>query len=62
MSTVHVVPVGDLIDHDSSGGQPCVCVPTTKPVKAEDGSMGWVVVHHSLDGRELTEPGGRNAR
>ncbi|WP_435233347.1 hypothetical protein [Micromonospora aurantiaca (nom. illeg.)] len=62
MSTVHIVPVGDLIAHDSSGGQDCVCGPTTKPVKAEDGSMGWMVVHHSLDGRELREPRGRSAR
>ena len=55
MSTQHVVPINDLIEHDSSGGQNCVCGPTTKPVEAEDGSMGWVVVHHSLDGRERAE-------
>jgi hypothetical protein len=55
MSTPHVVPIDDLIQHDSSGGQACVCGPTTQPVKREDGSMGWLIVHHSLDGRELHE-------
>jgi predicted GH43/DUF377 family glycosyl hydrolase len=33
----------------------CLCGPTTEPVRGEDGSMGWLVVHHSLDGRELRE-------
>lgn len=55
MSAVHVVPENDLIQHDSSGGQDCVCGPSTEPVEREDGSMGWLVVHHSLDGRELTD-------
>ena len=55
MTTPHVVPTDDLVLHDSSGGQPCVCGPTTVPVEREDGSMGWMVVHHSLDGRERTE-------
>ena len=53
--TAHVVPINDLIEHDSSGGQDCVCGPTTEPVKAEGGSTGWLVTHHSLDGRELRE-------
>ena len=52
--TVHVVPIGDLIEHDSDGDS-CVCVPTTEPVEGEDGSIGWLVVHHSLDGREQHE-------
>ncbi|MGC5019027.1 hypothetical protein [Micromonospora sp. DT47] len=59
MSSVHVVPVNDLITHDSSGGQACVCGPTEQPVKGEDGSVRWMVVHHSLDGREHTEPRSR---
>jgi hypothetical protein len=46
----HVVPVDDLVEHDDS--EDCVCGPTTEPVKREDGSMGWLVVHHALDGRE----------
>lgn len=50
----HVVPIKDLIKHDTSGEQ-CVCGPTTEPVERKDGSMTWIVVHHSLDGRELCE-------
>lgn len=52
MSKVHVIPVNDLIDHDTSSlsGDDCVCVPTTEFV---DG--GQVVIHHSLDGREANE-------
>jgi hypothetical protein len=33
----------------------CVCGPTSIPVPREDGSIGWVVQHHSLDGREQLE-------
>lgn len=54
MSTIHVEPVNDLIEHDTSG-EPCVCGPTERPVKRDDGSVGWVVVHNSLDGRERYE-------
>lgn len=54
MTTVHVLPAGDLIEHDSDG-QDCPCGPTTEPVPRDDGSMGWLVVHHSLDGRERNE-------
>ena len=56
MAIVHVVPVGDLIEHDSDGGD-CLCGPTTEPVFDDDGSNGWLIVHHSLDGRELAENG-----
>lgn len=52
---VHVVPLGDLIKHVDDGGD-CPCGPTTKPVPREDGSFGWIVVHHALDGREFGEP------
>lgn len=48
-STVHVTPVDDLIDHD---GEDCICGPTTEPVPCDDGAFGWVIIHHSLDGRE----------
>jgi hypothetical protein len=51
----HVVPVNDLIEHDSSGERDCICGPETVPVERDDGSMGWLVSHHSLDGRELHE-------
>lgn len=52
---VHVMPIGDLIEHTSDGGEDCLCGPTTEPVPREDGSMGWLVVHHSLDAREKQE-------
>jgi hypothetical protein len=54
MSAVHVLPVHDLIEHDSSGDE-CPCGPTTEPVMRNDGSNGWLVTHHSLDGREQEE-------
>jgi hypothetical protein len=51
--TLHVVPVNDLIEHDTSGD--CICGPETILVERDDGSFGWLVSHHSLDGRELAE-------
>lgn len=76
MSTVHVVPLGDLVEHDVPGGlgsyqtstkrwlviqagdwsdESCACSPRTEHVPSENGPDGWVVVHHSLDGREHQE-------
>ncbi len=52
---VHVVPINDLIDHDTDGGD-CLCGPETIPVERDDGSFGWVISHQSLDGRERDEP------
>lgn len=49
----HVHPVGDLVEHQLT--EDCVCGPAANPVEREDGSMGWVLVHHSLDGREHHE-------
>ena len=46
---MHVVPIADLVEHEDDD---CVCGPTTEPVPRDDGSFGWVVTHHSLDGRE----------
>lgn len=54
--TIHVVPLGDGIQHDTDDDGDCVCGPTTSAVFREDGSTGWVVAHHSLDGREHAEP------
>lgn len=51
---VHVYPVGDLVEHDTNSDQ-CVCGPEAEAVKRDDGSVGWVVSHHSLDGRERSE-------
>ncbi len=50
----HVYPVNDLTEHDTDTDN-CVCIPEQRAVKRDDGSMGWIAVHHSLDGRELRE-------
>jgi hypothetical protein len=52
-SVLHVHPVGDLIEHEIS--EDCLCGPRVQPVVREDGSIGWLIVHHSLDGREIRE-------
>jgi hypothetical protein len=52
VTTVHVVPVDDVVGHVTDD---CPCGPTDKPVERADGSYGWVAIHHSLDGREATE-------
>lgn len=51
---MHVVPLGDAIEHDISGDD-CPCGPDVESVFRDDGSNGWVITHHSLDGRELHE-------
>lgn len=50
MDVLHVVPLGDLVEHESDDD--CVCGPTTQPVQRDDGSTGWLMIHSSLDGRE----------
>ena len=50
---IHTIPVNDLIEHDCEGD--CICGPEVIPVPRDDGSMGWLISHHSLDGRELRE-------
>jgi hypothetical protein len=50
---VHVHPVTDVVEHTLADD--CVCGPTPDGVHREDGSTGWVTVHHSLDGREHRE-------
>lgn len=54
MATVHVYPTGDHITHETQGDN-CICGPTIEPVPREDGSMGWLITHHSLDNREAKE-------
>lgn len=51
--SVHVTPLHDLVTHQAD--EDCVCGPRVDPVPRDDGSIGWVLVHHSLDGREATE-------
>jgi hypothetical protein len=50
---VHVRPFGDLAAHPLSDD--CVCGPAVEAVHRGDGSIGWLVTHHSLDGRERDE-------
>lgn len=52
---IHTYPVNDLIEHVLEGDD-CPCGPDTVPVPRDDGSMAWQIVHHSLDGREHSEP------
>lgn len=54
MMTVHVSPRNDLIEHDTET-ESCVCGPDSRPAEQEDGSILWILVHHSLDGREMKE-------
>lgn len=49
-STVHTVPINDLRDHDTRDD--CWCGPDIEYLD----SGGKSVVHHSLDGREHSEP------
>lgn len=55
MSTLHVHPVDDLIAHQLDDD--CPCGPEQRPVTREDGSVGWLVIHHAWDGREEDETG-----
>jgi hypothetical protein len=54
VTTVHVLPVDDLIAHESDSDD-CPCGPNVQPYEAEDGSISWLVVHHALDRREERE-------
>lgn len=49
---VHVAPIDDVVAHSYDD---CACGTTTEPVPRDDGSIGWLVTHHSLDGREQHE-------
>ena len=51
---IHVIPRDDLVEHHTTSD--CVCGPTCEPVKRlNDGAVGWMYTHHSLDGREASE-------
>jgi hypothetical protein len=47
MVEFHVLPTNDLIEHERPGDD-CLCGPDVEFVE-----NGVVMVHHSLDGREL---------
>lgn len=53
--TIHVIPIGDLITHVTDDDGDCACGPTTEAVKRDSGTTGWLIIHHSLDGREKDE-------
>ncbi|HEY9413581.1 MAG TPA: hypothetical protein VIQ30_02375 [Pseudonocardia sp.] len=46
----------DLIGHERS--EACPCGPDVQLVRHEGEPDVWLVVHHSLDGRERSEPRG----
>lgn len=52
----HIWPVNDLIEHEADDDGACPCGPCMTPVSV-DGNNGWLITHHSLDGRERQEPG-----
>lgn len=56
-NVAHVVPVDDLIEHDTSeeAGIDCVCGPRIEYLPTEENGDAWVIVHNSLDGRERFE-------
>jgi hypothetical protein len=45
------MPVNDLIGHEFVN---CICGPTDNLIDTSRGD-GWIIVHHSLDGRERFE-------
>jgi hypothetical protein len=51
---VHVCPVGDLRGYETEGRGKCWC---GVGIGIEGGT--WIVVHNSMDGRELYEDGRR---
>jgi hypothetical protein len=56
VDVLHVTPLDDVVEHDTSTCEPdCACGPEVRPEPRPDGSMSWLIVHHSLDGREQTE-------
>ena len=52
MSTIHVLPIDDLVEHEDVGDG-CVCGPDVEYL-----DEGKLVKHHSLDGRERYERDG----
>lgn len=49
---IHVKPQNDIAEH---GDENCICHPKLEPVNQEDGSIGWMFLHNSFDGRENLE-------
>lgn len=51
---VHVLPAQDLVQHDDVGTD-CICGPSVEWLIGLGGTHGKLVMHHSLDGRELED-------
>lgn len=52
-AAVHIRPRADTIWHPLDDG--CVCGPVVQPCRRRPGGDAWLVIHHSLDGREADE-------
>lgn len=52
---IHTLPVNDMFDHVDNLDE-CACGPEVVPVKRDDGSFAFQVIHNSFDGREHSEP------
>lgn len=50
---VDILPLLDLVVHEEDDD--CVCGVTQQPCGRPDGTIGWMRVHHSADGREARE-------
>lgn len=50
MKAVHVVPVDDILEHDSNDS--CPCLPQLEVVTADENPVGWIYVHAAWDGRK----------
>ncbi len=54
MSQWHTFPINDLIEHNTES-EDCPCNPEIKLVEDRDGNLNTLVVHNSLDRREVFE-------
>lgn len=48
----HVYPLRDTIEHDTESDD-CICGPQVEAVPREDGTFGWIFMHHALGGRAV---------
>lgn len=46
VDTAYVRPIKDAVDHTMSDD--CVCGPAIEPLQRDDGTVCWLVTHHSL--------------
>lgn len=56
VQATHVIPVGDVIDHDLD--RDCPCGPRLVTAGWSDGSYNWQLVHQSLRRIERSESAG----